>query len=48
MVVPSRIFFTKVSGTHKDYLSSFELGLRCAGIEKCNLVPVNSILPAML
>lgn len=30
---------------HKDRLASFELALRDAGIEKCNLVYVSSILP---
>lgn len=43
MFVPSKIFFTKGVGRHKDYLSSFELALRDAGIEKCNLVPVSFI-----
>ncbi len=46
MYVPSRIFFTKGVGRHKDYLQSFELALRNAGIEKCNLVSVSSIYPA--
>jgi arginine decarboxylase len=32
-------------GTHKEELRSFELALREAGIEKCNLVQVSSILP---
>ena len=36
--VPSKIFFTKGVGKHKDFLSSFEAALRSAGIEKCNLV----------
>ena len=43
--VPKRIFFTKGVGTHKEELHSFELALRDAGIEKCNLVQVSSILP---
>jgi arginine decarboxylase len=43
--VPSRIFFTKGVGRHKDYLQSFELALRDAKIEKCNLVTVSSIYP---
>ena len=30
---------------HKDKLASFELALRMAGIEKCNLVYVSSIFP---
>ena len=46
MYVPSRIFFTKGVGRHKEYLSSFELALRSAGIEICNLVSVSSIFPA--
>jgi len=43
--VPSKVFFTKGVGVHKDKLASFELALRNAGIEKCNLVYVSSILP---
>ena len=43
--VPSRIFLTKGVGTHKLELRSFEMALRDAGIEKCNLVRVSSILP---
>ncbi|MEI8033451.1 MAG: arginine decarboxylase, pyruvoyl-dependent [Chlorobiaceae bacterium] len=43
--VPTKIFFTKGVGHHKEYLSSFELALREAKIEKCNLVTVSSILP---
>ena len=39
------MFFTKGVGAHKDHLASFELALRDAGIEKCNLVSVSSILP---
>jgi arginine decarboxylase len=42
----SKIFFTKGVGKHKDYLQSFELALRMAGIERCNLVSVSSIFPA--
>jgi len=45
LFVPGRIFFTKGVGRHKDYLSSFELALRNAGIEICNLVTVSSIFP---
>lgn len=45
MYVPTKIFFTKGVGRHKDYLSSFEAALRSAGIEKCNLVMVSSIYP---
>jgi len=45
MFVPTRVFFTKGVGVHKDRLASFELALRKAGIEKCNLVYVSSIFP---
>ncbi len=45
MFVPQRIFFTKGVGVHKDRLASFELALRKAGVEKCNLVYVSSIFP---
>lgn len=44
-LIPKQIFFTKGVGTHKDKLASFELALRKAGIEKCNLVYVSSIFP---
>jgi arginine decarboxylase len=44
-LIPSKVFFTKGVGRHKDYLQSFELALRDAGIEKCNIVTVSSILP---
>ncbi len=46
MFKPTKIFFTKGVGRHKDYLQSFEMALRMAGIEKCNLVSVSSIFPA--
>ena len=39
------MFFTKGVGYHRNKLQSFELALRSAGIEKCNLVYVSSILP---
>ena len=45
LLVPKKMFFTKGVGTHKAELRSFELALRDAGIEKCNLVHVSSILP---
>jgi arginine decarboxylase len=45
MFVPRKVFFTKGVGRHKDYLQSFELALRNAGVETCNLVSVSSILP---
>ncbi|MEE4312342.1 MAG: arginine decarboxylase, pyruvoyl-dependent [candidate division KSB1 bacterium] len=44
-MIPSYIFFTKGVGKHRDKLQSFELALRGAGIEKCNLVQVSSIFP---
>lgn len=44
-LVPKRVFLTKGVGYHKEELRSFELALRDAGIEKCNLVTVSSILP---
>lgn len=46
MYVPTKIFFTKGVGRQKEYLQSFELALRDAKIEKCNLVTVSSIFPA--
>lgn len=45
VLVPKKVFFTKGVGTHKEELRSFELALRDAGIEKCNLVYVSSIFP---
>ncbi len=45
MDVATKVFLTKGVGVHKDKLASFELALRNAGIEKCNLVYVSSILP---
>src|SRR3984885_14097224 len=45
LLVPKAIFFTHGAGIHKDRLSSFELALRDAGIEKANLVTVSSIFP---
>lgn len=44
-MIPKKVFFTKGVGVHKDKLASFELALRGAGIEKCNLVYVSSIFP---
>ncbi len=40
-----KMFFTKGVGYHRNKLQSFELALRSAGIEKCNLVAVSSIFP---
>lgn len=44
-MVPSRVFFTKGVGVHKEYLTSFEMALRDAGIAPFNLVTVSSIFP---
>ena len=45
MFTPTKMFFSKGVGRHRDYLQSFELALRDAGIEICNLVTVSSIYP---
>ena len=44
-LVPKRMFFTSGVGYHRDKLQSFELALRNASIEKCNIVCVSSIFP---
>ena len=44
-LVPTRVFFTKGVGSHRDELRSCELALKDAGIEKLNLVHVSSIFP---
>lgn len=44
-MIPNRFFLTKGVGKHKEYLESFELALRNAGIQHCNIVRVSSILP---
>jgi len=44
-LVPSKIFFVKGVGVSKDKLGSFELALRDADIQRCNLVNVSSIFP---
>ena len=44
-MTPKRMFFTKGVGYHRNKLQSFELALRDAGIEQCNLVTVSSIYP---
>jgi len=46
-LVPTKIFFTKGVGSHRDELRSFELALKDAGIEKLNLVHVSSIFPPL-
>lgn len=45
ILVPKKMFLTKGVGSHKEELRSYELALRDAGIEKCNIVQVSSILP---
>ena len=45
MHVPSKIFFTKGVGKHREKLTSFEMALRDAGIAAVNLVRVSSIFP---
>ncbi|UCE38274.1 MAG: arginine decarboxylase, pyruvoyl-dependent [Thermoplasmata archaeon] len=44
-MIPSRVFFTRGVGIHKDKLASFEQALRKADFEKYNLVNVSSIFP---
>jgi arginine decarboxylase len=44
-MIPKYFFLTKGVGKHKDYLQSFELALRNAGIHHCNIVNVSSIIP---
>jgi arginine decarboxylase len=44
-MTPKQLFLTKGMGRHKEKLTSFEMALRAAGIEKYNLVKVSSILP---
>ena len=46
-MVPKMMFLTKGVGVDKNRLSSFELALRDAGIERFNLVHVSSILPPL-
>jgi arginine decarboxylase len=44
-MIPTKVFFTKGVGVHRERLASFEEALRKAGIEKYNLITVSSILP---
>ena len=44
-MIPTKVFFTKGVGKHKERLHSFEQALRDAGIEKLNIVEVSSIFP---
>ncbi len=43
--IPKRMFFTKGVGYHRNQLQSFELALRDAGVERCNIVTISSIFP---
>lgn len=44
-MIPRYFFLTKGVGKHREQLQSFELALRDAGIQYCNLVNVSSIVP---
>jgi len=44
-MIPKHFFLTKGVGKHKEQLQSFELALRNAGIQHCNIVNVSSIIP---
>jgi arginine decarboxylase len=44
-LIPKRLFLTKGVGRHKEKLQSWELAVRDAGIQHCNLVQVSSIVP---
>ena len=44
-MIPKFFFLTKGVGKHREQLQSFELALRDAGIQYCNLVNVSSIVP---
>ena len=44
-MIPKFMFLTKGVGSHKERLASFELALRSAGIHRCNIVNVSSIIP---
>lgn len=44
-MIPRYFFLTRGVGRHREYLQSFELALRSAGIQHCNIVNVSSIIP---
>jgi arginine decarboxylase len=44
-MIPKYFFLTKGVGKHRENLASFELALRDASIQQCNLVTVSSIIP---
>ena len=43
--MPRKAFFVRGNGKHSEKLTSFEMALRDAGIEKYNLVRLSSIFP---
>jgi len=45
MYVPTRLFFTRGVGIHREKLASFEMALRACHIAQFNLVRVSSIYP---
>jgi arginine decarboxylase len=44
-MIPKNFFLTKGVGKHKEQLQSFELALRDAHMQHCNIVNVSSIIP---
>ena len=44
-MIPKKVFFTHGVGRHAEELESFEIALRDAGIQICNIVQVSSIVP---
>lgn len=44
-MTPTKFFFTKGVGIHREKLQSYEVALKDAGISQFNLVSVSSILP---
>jgi arginine decarboxylase len=44
-MIPKYFFLTKGVGKHREQLQSFELALRDACIQHCNIVNVSSIVP---
>jgi arginine decarboxylase len=44
-MIPKYFFLTKGVGKHREQLQAFELALREAGIQHCNIVSVSSIVP---
>ena len=44
-MIPESLFLTRGIGKHREFLQSYGLALRDAGIQYCNLVNVSSIIP---